>query len=56
MQRSEGRCEAVVDGERCNSEDGVQAHHVIPLRKGGANLTGNLLAACRRCHRALEPD
>jgi predicted restriction endonuclease len=53
--RSEGRCEAVVDGQRCNSTDRVQAHHIVKLRDGGSNnpLT-NGLAACRRCHTALD--
>lgn len=55
MGRSEGRCEAIVDGQRCNSTDRVQAHHVVKLRDGGSNnpLT-NGLAACRRCHTALD--
>ena len=42
---------------RCGSRDGLQAHHVIPLREGGSNDPDtNGMALCRRCHPAAERE
>lgn len=35
----------------CGSGKILQAHHVVPLSKGGTNRLDNLTLLCRRCHR-----
>jgi hypothetical protein len=52
-----GRCEAIVNGKRCEVTDKrkLQAHHVHGLREGGSNdpwLNGVLL--CTEHHRQVE--
>lgn len=50
------RCQFVNgDGARCTATIGVQAHHVVGLRDGGANApAGNGIAYCRRHHNMME--
>lgn len=47
LERAGGRC------EECGEElgEGAEVDHVVALRDGGANVIGNLLVRCRRCHR-----
>lgn len=51
-----GRCQAVIDGVRCNvwRPDQLQAHHVVGLRRGGANDPANGVALCRYHHRLAD--
>src|SRR5437868_1102246 len=32
----------------------VDLHHIVPVRAGGENKTGNLLALCPTCHALFE--
>jgi hypothetical protein len=49
------------DGYRCvNCGDGIQdsilqAHHIVPLSKGGSNKISNLATLCKDCHGKLHP-
>jgi predicted restriction endonuclease len=50
-----GRCQAVIDGVRCNIWGAeLEAHHVVGLRQGGANDPANGVALCRPHHRLAE--
>ena len=44
--RSGGRCEYVHEGKRCTSTYYLQADHIIPLARGGANELSNLRLLC----------
>jgi 5-methylcytosine-specific restriction endonuclease McrA len=48
-KRSGGKCEARINGVRCNAP-AKDCHHIVPLSKGGANLISNLLHICEDCH------
>ena len=39
-------------GERYN---GLNAHHIIALSKGGKNYLNNLICICDQCHSILHP-
>ena len=54
LARAGGRCEVVVDGVRCTTTLGVQAHHVVPKREGGRDDLANGVALCRRHHALVE--
>lgn len=44
--RARGRC------EMCGCHvDNFEAHHILPLSKGGTNDPANGMALCRSCHR-----
>lgn len=34
----------------CGGTKKLQAHHIIPLSKGGTNTNFNLIALCEACH------
>ena len=36
--------------EECGTQRGLQAHHIMPLSRGGSNLSSNFAALCRECH------
>jgi 5-methylcytosine-specific restriction endonuclease McrA len=45
------------DGHRCvkcGRDYGLQAHHVIPLHRGGDYSVGNGVTLCTGCHRAID--
>ena len=45
------------DGFRCalcDSQDGLQIHHIKPRGKGGADHPMNLITLCWRCHNAAH--
>jgi 5-methylcytosine-specific restriction endonuclease McrA len=35
----------------CGATEGIEADHRIPLHRGGSNVIGNILPACRHCNR-----
>ncbi len=50
LARDGYRCRA----RTCTSRVDLQAHHRIPVAKGGKTEPGNLITLCGRCHRALH--
>ena len=42
--------------DRSEKRDGVElrAHHVVPLKDGGSNDSGNVITLCRECHNAIH--
>lgn len=38
----------------CGSDEGVEYHHVVPLKLGGTNKTSNIVALCHQCHCAAH--
>jgi hypothetical protein len=56
LLRAGSRCEAVVDGVRCEvtGADALEAHHVRPITAGGTNdASTNGVALCRAHHSML---
>jgi hypothetical protein len=49
-----GRCQAVEHGVRCIATDGLEAHHLRPLKDGGSNDPSNGVALCRSHHARLS--
>lgn len=47
--RSGGRCEAIINGTRCNAKSN-EVHHIIPLSRGGTTTMSNLIDLCKPCH------
>lgn len=45
LMQHAGRC------AYCGSTERIEADHRTPLSRGGTNLIGNILPACRRCNR-----
>jgi 5-methylcytosine-specific restriction protein A len=41
--------------EDCKKNRAINAHHIIPLSKGGANKLHNLKALCFYCHKKYHP-
>jgi 5-methylcytosine-specific restriction endonuclease McrA len=39
----------------CKKNRAINAHHIIPLTKGGANALHNLKALCFHCHAKYHP-
>ena len=54
LSRAGYRCEAIIGGLRCEELEGLQAHHLIPLRRGGTNDPANGVALCWRHHGMVE--
>lgn len=43
------------EGRRpCEAREGLEAHHLRPLAKGGTNTAANGIALCRKHHRIVE--
>lgn len=40
----------------CGGEAHLDVHHVVPIKHGGTNLSGNLKTLCRKCHRVRHPE
>jgi hypothetical protein len=57
LTRAAYQCEAIINGIRCERREGLEAHHLIPLRKGGANdpIT-NGVCLCPAHHRIVERE
>jgi hypothetical protein len=54
-RRAGERCQAVVDGVRCNERRDLEAHHLTPLRAGGEPFDmDNVVVLCDDHHAALE--
>lgn len=34
----------------CGSEDGIEYHHIVPLKLGGTNKASNIVPLCGDCH------
>ncbi len=34
----------------CDSDSGIQIHHIVPRGRGGTNFPHNLITLCWRCH------
>lgn len=49
-KRSGGKCEALVQGVRCN-KPARDVHHMRPLTKGGVTTKSNLIHLCDDCHK-----
>lgn len=55
LARAGGRCEAIVDGRRCQVTEGLEAHHEVPLAMGGSDdPRSNGRALCRSHHRRVD--
>jgi 5-methylcytosine-specific restriction protein A len=54
LQRAGYQCEAIENGLRCQAIEGLEAHHLIPLSKGGTDAVTNGVLLCRRHHRQIE--
>lgn len=39
----------------CHKNSATNAHHIIPLSKGGLNELSNLKAVCFNCHKRYHP-
>ena len=39
---------------QCGQRGRLEAHHIVPLWKGGADTIDNLLTLCRNCHIRLH--
>lgn len=48
------RCEAIIDGVRCEATTGLEAHHLDPLRDTRSYDPSRGVALCRRCHHLAE--
>ncbi len=51
QRRAHYRCERCGRGR---SEVKLDAHHIIPLSKGGVTASYNLMCLCKRCHSILD--
>ena len=38
----------------CGSSEGIELHHIVPLRCGGTNNISNIAVLCHRCHMAVH--
>lgn len=38
----------------CGSGEGIEYHHIVPLKLGGTNKTSNIVALCHSCHSAAH--
>ena len=38
----------------CGSDEGIELHHVVPLKLGGTNTLSNIVVLCHRCHCAAH--
>jgi len=38
--------------QRCESQNVLEVHHIIPLSRGGNNSNLNLIVLCHACHTA----
>jgi len=38
----------------CGSDEGVELHHVVPLKLGGTNKLSNIVVLCHKCHMAAH--
>lgn len=38
----------------CGSDEGIELHHVVPLKLGGTNKLSNIVVLCHRCHCAAH--
>lgn len=39
---------------RCKAKEGLEIHHIKPVRAGGDHSFENLMALCKHCHREWE--
>lgn len=53
LKRDGNRCTYKVQGVRCEQTSRLQAHHIIPRSKNGADALFNLTTRCE-CHHELE--
>jgi hypothetical protein len=54
-RRAGERCQAMVDGVRCDEHRDLEAHHLTPLRAGGEPFAiDNVVVLCPRHHAELE--
>lgn len=40
----------------CGSARTLDCHHVVKIKDGGTNLSGNLKTLCRKCHKVRHPE
>ena len=38
----------------CGSDEGIELHHIVPLKLGGTNNISNIAVLCHRCHCAAH--
>ena len=48
LNRDGGRC------TRCGSTQKLEAHHVVPISAGGADVPSNVRILCLECHSQLH--
>ena len=48
LERDGFRCKT------CNSKETLEAHHITPRHRGGADEENNLLTLCAACHYAIQ--
>mgnify|MGYP003583546985 CR=1 FL=1 len=56
LRRDGHRCTYIAGGFRCEATENLEAHHVIPRTKGGADALYNLKTRCRRHHEVAHED
>lgn len=57
LARAGWQCEAIIHGIRCERREGLEAHHVVPLRRGGTNdPIRNGVCLCPAHHRIVEHE
>lgn len=56
-RRAEGCCQLCNQAAPFSTPDGepyLEIHHIIPLREGGEDVVGNVVALCPNCHRKMH--
>lgn len=41
---------------KCNSQDNLHIHHIVPLSQGGDNNLSNLILLCQFCHKKVHKN
>lgn len=55
-ERDEYTCQNCGRSIRNRSDLELQAHHIVPISKGGSHAKTNLSTMCSECHNAIHND